>query len=503
MILNLEKNKDWVNLAKAYYNLGVEAQENNDFYKAYMWFMRATNIYSENDDIYKAFGEELANKCSEYVSELYNNNLFYEKIYQGDIERKSEQLSNVKLQVMGMFSIARLVKLFNELSKFPNCEVLGKIDNALDIVLETTFAGRSTHKLYEELVSLGPKLYELVCSPDYWLTSNSIEVKNGKPFQIYDLNSGVIPEVFAYFDEHTKFLVAKSNGTEPDRGVDDILSTTILIDYFVRTSDTTDIHNIPAIKAELERINSDFKFLEGELEIGAIYRRLKAYKNIDIFDTEVLPSEDIYMPDLYEKKESIIIAESIDSYYGNFDKVLPDTKSYDIHCNIAFVNPNEQNNFYTLVTMGMGAHEMKVPEKILEHSNNRAELVIQLPENWNIEHFEDYNNYWPINMLKTIARLPINQFEWVGHGRIVPLSRPVSDNCKFVGMLLIKDDLVVDLGDKKKVDFYKVAPVYEEEINYRLEYGADALIDLFIENDIDPTLIDLKRKNACDKELYH
>ena len=45
----------------------------------------------------------------------------------------------------------------------------------------------------------------------------------------------------------------------------------------------------------------------------------------------------------------------------------------------------KDRNFYTLVTMGMGAHRMNVPEDLSEYKLQRAELVICLPPYWDLE----------------------------------------------------------------------------------------------------------------------
>ena len=66
--------------------------------------------------------------------------------------------------------------------------------------------------------------------------------------------------------------------------------------------------------------------------------------------------------------------------------------------------------------MGMGAHRMNVPEELAEYKLERAELAIALPGNWKLKH-EDLKNerwYWPIRLLKTLARLPIASDTWLG-----------------------------------------------------------------------------------------
>ena len=38
----------------------------------------------------------------------------------------------------------------------------------------------------------------------------------------------------------------------------------------------------------------------------------------------------------------------------------------------------------------------------------------------------------------------------------------------------------------KVVNFYLLLPIYQEELEYKMENGADALVDLLLENEADP-----------------
>ena len=49
----------------------------------------------------------------------------------------------------------------------------------------------------------------------------------------------------------------------------------------------------------------------------------------------------------------------------------------------------EEHDYYTLVTMGMGAHRMNVPEELAEYKLERAELAIALPKDWKLK-YEDH-----------------------------------------------------------------------------------------------------------------
>lgn len=71
--------------------------------------------------------------------------------------------------------------------------------------------------------------------------------------------------------------------------------------------------------------------------------------------------------------------------------MLHELVSTDIHVDICVVPPSKERDYYTLVTMGMGAHRMNVPAELAEYKLERAELVIALPKDWKLKH-EDQKN---------------------------------------------------------------------------------------------------------------
>lgn len=87
-------------------------------------------------------------------------------------------------------------------------------------------------------------------------------------------------------------------------------------------------------------------------------------------------------PELYTEAEINALEAHIQHYFGEYDNVFHEIISPDIHVDIAIINPTKERNYYTLITMGMGAHRMNVPPEMSEHMLERAELVICLPTDW-------------------------------------------------------------------------------------------------------------------------
>ncbi len=66
----------------------------------------------------------------------------------------------------------------------------------------------------------------------------------------------------------------------------------------------------------------------------------------------------------------------ISEQFGEYEQVFHEIVSPDIHLDIIIVPPTEKNNYYKLITMGMGAYGMNVPDNLREYQLERAELVL-------------------------------------------------------------------------------------------------------------------------------
>ena len=202
-------------------------------------------------------------------------------------------------------------------------------------------------------------------------------------------------------------------------------------------------------------------------------------------DGEMPEDEEAGVPEVYTEEEMEAVEGHIQQYFGKVENVFHELVSPDIHVDICMVPPTEERDYCTLVTMGMGAHRMNVPEELVEYKLERAELAIALPADWKLdqESMKDEKWYWPIRLLKSLARLPINCDSWLGHGHTVENREPFADNTKLCTATLIGPQDTEDgsevctLPGGEEVNFYQVIPLYEDELDYKLEHDADALLN--------------------------
>ena len=202
-------------------------------------------------------------------------------------------------------------------------------------------------------------------------------------------------------------------------------------------------------------------------------------------DSEASEDEETGVPEVYTEEEMEAVEGHIQQYFGKFENVFHELSSPDIHVDICVVPPSKERNYYTLVTMGMGAHQMNVPEELAEYKLERAELAIALPGNWKLKH-EDLKNerwYWPIRLLKTLARLPIASDTWLGFGHTMDNEDDFAKGTKLCAAMLTGPQDTEDgsevciLPSGEEVNFYQVIPLYREELEYKMEHDADALLD--------------------------
>ncbi len=172
-------------------------------------------------------------------------------------------------------------------------------------------------------------------------------------------------------------------------------------------------------------------------------------------------------------------------------EIISDRVHLDVHCHFA----TEDRPRTVLVTSGMSAMPMTVPAGFEEFQY--AELCIALDPAWPLseESFRDDRAYWPVRLLKQLARLPHDFGTWIGHGHSIPngeSAKPYAPGCRFTGaiigppLVLARDE---DDGDASTIPgdppihFWQVLPVTSEEMDFKLNQGADALIERLFTKD--------------------
>jgi hypothetical protein len=186
--------------------------------------------------------------------------------------------------------------------------------------------------------------------------------------------------------------------------------------------------------------------------------------------------------DRYTELQLYALKDHIDAYFGNISHIIPDDEPMGVNIDIAVTDPDEFHDYYTLVTIGMGACRMKLPGYFSQDRLERAELVMYMPSDWNPES-RDIKDRWIIEQMRSIARLPKERGTWLGYGHLISNGMPISGGTKLSSVMIITvQDVSEDacrcfLPDDEDVVFYQLFPLYREESDYKMAYGTNALIE--------------------------
>ena len=95
---------------------------------------------------------------------------------------------------------------------------------------------------------------------------------------------------------------------------------------------------------------------------------------------------------LYSEEQKNAVIAHIEKYFGKPDFYKAETSPNGIKVGIAVVYPTPERDFYTLVTVGMGAHRMKTPPELKTEQLERAELVMYMPPDWKPRYTAQLDN---------------------------------------------------------------------------------------------------------------
>lgn len=181
------------------------------------------------------------------------------------------------------------------------------------------------------------------------------------------------------------------------------------------------------------------------------------------------------------------IERHIQRHFGEIAFVWHEIVSDLVHIDVHVVEPNPERPYFTLVTSGMSDLPMAVPDGVGPY----AELLICLPPDWPLSA-EALNNdekaYWPIQLLKTVARLPHDCDTWIGIWHSMPNgdpAEPYADGTPFAGVLVApminhpREAWTITTESGKQVSLLALVPLHPAEIDLKLTEGTDALLDAF------------------------
>ncbi len=197
-----------------------------------------------------------------------------------------------------------------------------------------------------------------------------------------------------------------------------------------------------------------------------------------------------------------VLTAHVEKHVGPVKDVMHEMCSDYIHCDILHVAPSERRAFHTLVTSGMSDRPMNVPEGM--EDVRLAEVYLCLPPEWPVsdEAFQSEANWWPVRLLKEIARMPHMFQSWLGAWHTISNGEPAvpyADGVPFRGAMLFVPLLLpeefgeVALPGGDTIRIYSVIPLHAGEMEFKLKRGGEELLRMFDESTEMTEVIDLSR----------
>lgn len=172
--------------------------------------------------------------------------------------------------------------------------------------------------------------------------------------------------------------------------------------------------------------------------------------------------------------------------------VLHEKISPTVHVDVMVVRPTAAYRCLRLVTCGMAELPMHVPPEWSE--TPYAELSIALPPSWpmSLRAFRDERVYWPLRLLKHLARMPHDDrtFLWTGHTIHGYRSQHYAPDTRLCASLIVPPLVAprefgeFNVGGGRSVRILGVLPLYQEELEVKLQHGLQALMDLIGGSDL-------------------
>ena len=171
-----------------------------------------------------------------------------------------------------------------------------------------------------------------------------------------------------------------------------------------------------------------------------------------------------------------------DQMFGESDTVLHELIPLVPHIDVYRYPPNDKRDFYTFVTGGMSDLPMNSPA---EHGADyrRAEIIF-----YSMDNRDDYPA-----LLRNLAHFVHDNNTWLHWGHTMPNGQPpepLFDTQKLDTLLFMPTVVGPDstLGDELQIESDPVhliwcVPITSAECQLKLDEGADALYDLFDENE--------------------
>ncbi|MGN0909710.1 MAG: suppressor of fused domain protein [Succinivibrio sp.] len=163
--------------------------------------------------------------------------------------------------------------------------------------------------------------------------------------------------------------------------------------------------------------------------------------------------------------------------------------------------PTQAHPYNMLVTSGLAARRLPVPDGFDRGANSRLELCLPLPEDYDFRGDKDAN--WEVFLMLSLIEHVISSDHFIGFGYFIGGDRPFAKGTAFCGAMLTAlgdyggsaQELVLKGGDI--VRYFQVVPLLPMECRYRESHSAMDLLEVFASRKAALTPFCASRSDAC------
>ncbi len=204
----------------------------------------------------------------------------------------------------------------------------------------------------------------------------------------------------------------------------------------------------------------------------------------------------------YDSDDKKKVYEHVVKYFGEVDTYYSAKEDDLVQADLCIIKPKKNKHYYTIVTIGMGAYKMNVPDELEDLNLSRAELVMYLPETWSFES-SDMNFIWPLKLIKKLTTYAKEHSTFLALSEVINCNNPFAKNTYLQGVALSfiknadKKAAKCVLDTDEVVNFYQLIPLYQDEMEYKKEFGNSAF--MLKVNAINP-ILNINRKCFIDRD---
>ena len=278
-----QQNRDFETVAKSYLKVGKTYKKEGKQIKAIYYLGRFDNLVGGNDKLYSKFARK-DEKAMEWIDEL-EGSLGTERLepqLQKQVAEQAMELDYLQKMQWLLLTMARFCRLFREISVLREFEIFGKLDEIILLLEKGLYEELDEQEqwkieYFEESLE---EIFDSLCMND---CTKKIVISGKESFVPGDLESGEGTYLF-----HMSLCALKDfvwDGVEDEEIEMEFAACGILADYYYRTceiKDDEDIRVYPEVQREIERIFSDFAFVQEHPDKEKLRERIETYRKLMI-----------------------------------------------------------------------------------------------------------------------------------------------------------------------------------------------------------------------------